>query len=163
MSLSEIKSTIENFRTVECGLYHETVTTDEQGPKKKVIAEEEIFERVSLCKNEDRRVRLGCAHSMANSEFDRILGSTQLQQPEIQELRKEFNRICMEIYRLDHKMGDLQKEYAQFLDVGEEGSIKFNGIEKEIKEARDAHGKFIRELTKIRDKVLVQIDEIMNC
>jgi len=70
-ALSEIKSKLALYHTAYCGLKHERVveiSSSEDG---------DIIKRYGLCDIPARRYQLGCAHTMANHEFCRLILSLE--------------------------------------------------------------------------------------
>ena len=107
----------QKFEIVKCGMYHEHIVLDVN--KKAVYKEDNntiIFNREKLCNTEVRAVRLGCAHSSSNHNFEELLDSLSALLPRksllILNLKNEFKAVVSRIYMLDHKKGQLEHDLA---------------------------------------------------
>ncbi len=118
-TIPQLLKTIEDFQIVKCNMYHESVVIDSnRKPVYKRIDDAIVFDRVSLCDANHRKVRLGCAHSIVNSNFSKILENAQLlipkQSNEILIFKNKFEAVIAKIYVLDHKKGQMEHELAIF-------------------------------------------------
>lgn len=116
-NISELLERIKSFKIVKCNMHHEKVATNvDQKPIYKVLDDAVVFDRAHLCNIKDRNLRLGCAHSGVNLNFERLLESVATELPEIShhisDIKNEFNTVISNIYALDHRVGHLEHDLA---------------------------------------------------
>ena len=160
MDIKEARIKIEAFELVPCGLYHELVERDANNqPVMNTFSEENTFQRIQLCPSAIRRKRLGCAHSVSNTNFNDILNPLAEQFEEIKELQTKANNVILNIYALDHKKGDLEKEVAEQL-IGMSSRSK-EAINADIKRCIADHTEQVHALQNIKLLLLEAMDLIL--
>lgn len=161
MTVSEIRQQIEQFELFQCGLYHEKVQLNSVtlSPIKTSVLDEEHYQRVELCKLEDRRKRLGCAHSISNNRFMSLIEGLDTDNSEIKDLQIKIDDVLLQIYTLDHVKGELEKEFAVSLENNPEESVK-NDIQIRLKECISTHSGFINELSGLKKELITAIDRL---
>ncbi|WP_047548048.1 hypothetical protein [Psychroserpens sp. Hel_I_66] len=115
--ISQLLEFIQSFQVVKCNMHHEGVAVDEDNhPIFRSENNTIIFKRINLCDPKLRSIRLGCAHSHSNLNFQNALDHLSKALPEykehISEVKKRFILIISKIYELDHKVGHLEHDTA---------------------------------------------------
>jgi len=161
MTLSEIKEKLNEFQFINCGLRHEQVLLDTATilPVLGGAIDPPTYMRVNLCNIEDRRKRLGCAHSPSNDSFNRLLDQIPGDDDVIAQLQKQFNEVVLKIYVLDHQKGDLEKSIAEATDTRLTNDLSADEIQQEIASCISAHGSEIDSLRNINASIIDRIVE----
>jgi len=164
MTLSEIKQNLNGFQFVHCGLSHEAVLLDRKSnlPVKNEISDENIYKRVDLCSLIDRKQRLGCAHSSANDTFNKLIDELPEKDFIIEKFRKQFNELIFQIYMLDHKKGNLEKNFAEAIDPSNSCELSSSNIQKELDACKHTHSIHIDQLSEIRSCIIQRIDKLIE-
>lgn len=110
-TLSEIRVKLERYHTMHCGLKHERVVEFSS------FDGADSFKRYGLCDSPTRRYKLGCAHTLANQEFCRLILSVGAQFPGARALAEEFDQLFLYVYIIDVAKGALEKQLALALSV----------------------------------------------
>ncbi len=116
---------LANYKVVKCGMHHEKVVGGGVGT--------ETLERNGLCATRERSVRLGCAHASSDRSFRSILSEMETYDRRFGALKEDFSKAMIQVYRLDHKKGDLEKQL--FCSAGTERVI----IQEQIDETLGEH------------------------
>lgn len=159
MTIKDIKQNIEAFELVPCGLKHELVKldADSKRPIKHSISDKNQYQRIELCSLSDRNKRLGCAHSASNARFNRLIDQLETDDDIVIELQKNINAVIFKIYMLDHKKGDLEKEYAICLDK----NITTQKIKEQLNECITLHKTYINNLKDLKNSLITLIDTML--
>ncbi len=161
MTFLQIKNKIEQFHIVKCDMYHEKVKLDKTGqPIIKSSSNESYYERVPLCEITERSKRLGCAHSSSNSNFIHLIDEFKTDDQEIIKFKKEISDLINQIYALDHKKGDLEKEIVVsfIVDKVKEKQTKIN---EELGDCILLHRKLMDELKTLKANLILRLDQLM--
>lgn len=163
MTLPEIRENLEHFKVVKCKLSHEVVAMDRNSGKalKTEVSGETVYSRVNLCAINERKIRLGCAHSSANHSFNELLNKLPKNDSILEGLQKEFNDVVLQIYQLDHVKGNLERDFALNSDVNFSGTISEQEIRFKLNECEDLHGKSMDRLDSLRKALIKRIDELI--
>lgn len=159
MSIQDIRNELDAFELVKCGLRHELVKLDAETklPLKHTSSIETQFQRIDLCSNIIRNKRLGCAHSASNVNFNRLIDALNTENTEIKTIQKKINDQILDIYALDHKKGDLEKEYAICLDK----QMSTQDVDKQLKECITIHSAYIDNLKTLKTNLITSIDTLL--
>jgi hypothetical protein len=116
-NIIQLFENLQSFQIVQCQMHHEQVLTNsDENPMYNVLEDKHVFDRVKLCDSAIRNKRLGCAHSGANLNFERVLEQLETVLPkcsnQILEYKNEFQSVVSKIYALDHKVGHLEHDIA---------------------------------------------------
>lgn len=162
MTILQIKNKIEQFQVIKCDMYHEKVKLDTQTgqPIIKTSSNESYYERVPLCKITERSKRLGCAHSSSNNNFLHLIEELKTDDQEIFNLKKGISNLIIQIYALDHKKGDLEKELADSLGIDEVKKMQVK-VKEKLSDCIKSHRKLMDELNKHRTKLILRLDQLM--
>lgn len=162
MTTLQIKNKIEQFQVVKCDMYHEKIKLDIQTgqPVLKGTSNDSYYERVNLCGIVERSKRLGCAHSSSNNSFLNLIDELKTDDQEIINLKKRISNLILQIYTLDHKKGELEKELVisiSFDDI-QEKTIK---IQEALTDSIMAHRKIMDELKMLKTKLILYLEELV--
>ncbi|HAS46576.1 MAG TPA: hypothetical protein DCS93_39200 [Microscillaceae bacterium] len=159
MTLEQIKEALKAFKTVACKMYHEKVALDTITglPETQSSPDGITFTRVSLCAA--RHHRIGCAHTKANSQFNRLLD--QLPREEFAALQTQFNELINQIYFLDHQKGDAEKQLAMLLLAPSPDQVTIQQQNTAIEQLEVRHDQLIHQLSILRDEILTQLDQLI--
>lgn len=159
MTLSDIKQKLNAFQLIHCGLKHEEVLLDDEThlPRMTGAVDEQVYKRRDLCAN--RKQRLGCAHTSANSSFESLLNDLAKGDKYFMKFKNQFSEVVFQIYNLDHKKGNLEKKYAEYLEVGNSNDLLFSDIKKDLHACKLLHSKYINELENVKLGVIQYIDK----
>ncbi len=155
-SPSEIKQELSTFVTVQCGLYHEKVALNPE-TKMPIITQidsEVACTRVQLCPANLRSKRLGCAHSFANDNFNKLINELESENSEITELQAKIKQIILKIYMLDHEKGNLEKDHAKSVMFHSSNKSQQENIQTKIEQCLAQHFILISELESTKNKIL---------
>ena len=121
---------------------------------------ESYYERVPLCEITVRSKRLGCAHSSSNNNFLHLIDELKTDDQEIVKLKREISDLIIQIYALDHKKGDLEKELVDSLSIDD---VKIMQVRVKVKlaECIQSHRKLIDELNTHRTNLILRLDQLM--
>jgi len=162
MTILQIKNKIEQFQVVKCDMYHEKIKLDIQTgqPILKGTSHDSYYERVNLCGIAERSKRLGCAHSSSNNSFLNLIDELKTNDQEIINFKKRIRSLILQIYTLDHKKGELEKELVISISVDDvkEKNIK---IQKELTDSILAHRKIMNELKLLKTKLILHLEELV--
>lgn len=156
----EIIEKIEEFEVFQCGLYHEKVKIDTTTklPVKSNSVDEDCFSRVNLCDSRLRRKRLGCAHSSANYQFNNLINSIGIITDDIKETKDTLNATILKIYQLDHKKGDLEKEFAKAIQ-NKDTDLK-KSIQNKISNCIKLHKTFMNTLNVLKTDIIRKLNAV---
>lgn len=159
MTLNQIKEALATFKTVSCKMYHEKVALDTTTglPQTQPAPDGVTFTRVSLC--EARHERIGCAHTRANSRFNRLLD--QLPRQEFAPFQAQFNELTNQIYFLDHQKGDAEKQLAVLQLASSPDQAAILQQKAAIEQLEIRHEQLIRQLSMLKDEILKQLDQLI--
>lgn len=163
MTILQIKNKIEQFQVIKCDMYHEKVKVDAQTghPIMKSSTIESYYERVPLCEITVRSKRLGCAHSSSNNNFLHLIDEINTDDQEIVKLKKEISDLIIQIYALDHKKGDLEKELMDSLSNDEVKKMQIN-VKEKLADCILAHRKLMDELKILKTNLILRLDQLMQ-
>ncbi|WP_448702874.1 hypothetical protein ACFGVR_11015 [Mucilaginibacter sp. AW1-3] len=150
--LSEIKSKLERYHTVHCGLKHERVI---QVPS---FGSANIVKRYGLCDRPTRRYRLGCAHTLANDEFYRLTLLLGAQFPAAQAMAAELDRLFNYVYIIDIAKGELEKQLAFALSANNDQLIR--EAKAAISQVIATHHQLITAIEEIRAQLLTVVSSL---
>ena len=164
-----ILENVKSFQVVKCQMHHEKVAIGENDIP--LYAEQDgilAFNRVNLCDNKHRRWRLGCAHSTVNTNFEHVLKDLEKTLPhfssQISALRHKFKAVILEIYALDHKVGNLEHDLASKKLSGENSEV--SKILESLNKVKAEHSLLMERLSKIRSEIeqciLERLDELKS-
>ncbi|ARV14485.1 hypothetical protein [Polaribacter sp. SA4-12] len=164
MTLHDIKSNLEDFELFQCGMYHEKVRLDPKTklPLKTNIIGENQFLRIDLCNSKLRKKRLGCAHSSANLNFNELINKIEIDSIHIKEIQIKINETILNIYELDHKKGNLEKEFAEVLLNTIPNLETRNNIQNKIGICISLHRDYIATLKVLKDELINIIDQTIK-
>lgn len=159
MTLNQIKEALATFKTVSCKMYHEKVAFDTSTglPQTQPATDRVTFIPVSLCAA--RHERIGCAHTKANSQFNRWLD--QLPRQEFAPLQVKFNEVVNQIYFLDHQKGEAEKQLAVLLLATSPDQAAIQQQKIVIEQLEIHHHQFISQLSILKDDILKQLDQLI--
>ena len=163
MTLSELKQQLKHFKVVPCELYHELVALDKDSglPLKTDATGTTLYQRVSLCDVEERKQRLGCAHSVSNVQYNNLLNALDPKDDTITALQETFNKTVLNIYKLDHDKGDLEKAYAETLEPNYNGRHTIEAVNQRIADCKAVHNSLMKTLEDIRVCINERIDQLI--
>ena len=163
MTLLEIKQKLSAYQVVHCGLSHEAVLLDRKTriPVKLGNSHEEVYKRVQLCNLTDRNQRLGCAHSSANKAFTNIIEELPTD-PIIEKLKREFNKLIFQIYTLDHKKGNLERDFAETLESSNSNGLTSSDVQKELNACIQIHNSYMNQLHQLKSNIIIHIDKFIE-
>ncbi|WP_207429023.1 hypothetical protein [Pedobacter sp. SYSU D00535] len=123
---------------MSCKLKHEKVQKNEVDLDR-LEDQNVIFPRLGFCRKEDRNFRIGCAHTMANNNFKNLCKqvSELLNMPQLTQLRHEMDHLVTQIYILDYKKGQLEKELA--IAEIKRDSCTLNSLSDELSQVEATH------------------------
>jgi hypothetical protein len=155
-TVSQLLGTIESFHIVQCSMYHERVATDgNNNPVHKFQGDTMIFNRVNLCHVNERKLRLGCAHSSVNLNFEGVLERLAVELPQRMEqilsFKTEFQAVVTQIYTLDHKVGQLEHDLAVCRMTSDE-TLKVT-IKNSMTVLKGEHRKLMTRLSEIKSDI----------
>ncbi|WP_452223300.1 hypothetical protein [Lacinutrix chionoecetis] len=163
--LEELLQKLQKFQVVKCGLHHEKVALDiNSNPIYKQNDDAIIFSRVKLCAIKDRNIRLGCAHSISNSNFIKILDELKNIIPEKSNkiicFKNEINQAINKIYFLDHEKGQLEHN----LSIAKITSDyrKQQELLKEAKVIKQEYNSQMDNLIEIKNNIQLLIENVIN-
>ena len=159
MTILQIKNKIEQFHVVKCDMYHEKIKMDNTGqPILNRTSNDSYYERMNLCETSERSKRLGCAHSSSNNNFLNLIDQLKTDDQKIVDLKKEISDLILQVYTLDHKKGELEKELVISLgnDNVKKESIK---IQERLTDSILTHRKLMDELKMLRNKLILRLEE----
>jgi len=141
-------------------MYHEKIKMDTTGqPILNRTSNDSYYERMNLCGTSERSKRLGCAHSSSNNNFLNLIDQLKTDDQKIVDLKKEICNLILQVYTLDHKKGELEKELVISLsnhNVKKE-SIK---IQERLTDSILTHRKLMDELKMLRNMLILRLEEL---
>ena len=152
LDLKDIIKLLNDFQVVRCNLVHEKVLMSQGMPRVKEIGSDKKFDLKGLCPSLIRDKRLGCAHTMANSQFTRLIRKAELINPVIKSDIILLENLIFEIYQIDHLKGDLEKEKAIFCLQNDYLGIK--KCEDNLVELIDKHQSLISDLDRLKNRII---------
>lgn len=162
MTLLQIKEKLEQFQVVKCDMYHEKIKLDIKTgqPISKETSNGSSYERVNLCGVVERSKRLGCAHSSSNNNFLNLIDELKTNDQEIINFKKRISDLILQIYTLDHKKGELEKELviSNSLDDAKEKTIK---VQEALTDSILAHRKIMNKLKTLKTKLILHLEELV--
>lgn len=164
MILHEIKSNLEEFELFQCGMYHEKVRLDTKTklPLKTNIIGDNQFLRIDLCNSKLRKKRLGCAHSSANYNFNELINKIEIDSIHIKEIQRKINETILNIYELDHKKGNLEKDFAEIVLNIIPNLETRNNIQNKIGVCINLHRNYIDTLKVLKEELINIIDQTIK-
>lgn len=160
MTLKEVKNKLQSFELFQCGMYHEKIKLDSKTkiPLKSTIQNDCSYLRENLCNIKLREKRLGCAHSPVNNRFNDLINEINIDSNQVKKIQINFNKTILDIYELDHKKGNLEKELAEILLKNspkiETKKRHLNKIDASI----NFHKKYINDLRFLKNELMNIID-----
>ncbi|MCL7754225.1 hypothetical protein MPF13_10670 [Polaribacter sp. Z022] len=160
MILNQIKKELNEFEIFKCEMYHEKVKTNSitKLPIKKCVDGKDVFIRVKLCNINLRQKRLGCAHSSVNLRFNALLDKIKVDTNKVNKIKIKFNQTINNIYLLDHKKGNLEKEYANLLLRNNIDLNKKHNLQNKIEDCVLIHNNYLNTLSLLK----VELIKIIN-
>lgn len=162
MTPAEIEKRLERFEAVPCRLAHEKVRLAPRTrlPVTRRTGDETIYQRNALCPADVRRWRIGCAHSVANGAFCRLLDSLNPDDSVIAEYRREFQELVSSIYALDHDKGEREKDYA--ICIGRKGFSENEAaqIREAIQKLEEEHVRRVHGLNDLKNAILNRLERL---
>ena len=160
-NIVQILETIQSFKIVQCQMHHEKVLTDsEENPIHNLLDDSLVFDRVNLCDATLRSKRLGCAHSGANLNFERVLEQLETALPQctnqISGFKNEFKLLITKIYTTDHKVGHLEHDLA--LCKLNSNTYGKDNLEQSLRLLKIDH----RELMNLLSKIKTDIEKLIK-
>lgn len=162
MTILQIKQKLEQFQVVKCDMYHEKIKLDIHTgqPILKETSNGSSYERVNLCGIVERSKRLGCAHSSSNNSFLNLIDELKTNDQVIINFKKRISDLILQIYTLDHKKGELEKELviSNSFDDLKDKSIR---IQKELTDSILSHRKIMDEINTLKAKLILYLEELV--
>lgn len=159
--LKEIHRELSMFKVVKCDMVHEKVLLSKESGLPAEANGLSTLVRRDLCHKSVRDVRLGCAHSISNYGFNKLVGQLARHHQEFEKYPSEFDGIFLKIYQIDHLKGDLEKNLAESLL--EEDDSKKKASEEVIGDVVENHRSLLAQLDVLRLEVLQLLGEkILN-
>jgi len=135
--------------------YKKVLTDSDENPIHNILDDTLVFDRVNLCDATLRSKRLGCAHSGANINFERVLEQLEAALPQctnqISELKNEFKLLITKIYTLDHKVGHLEHDIA--LCKLNSNAYEKDKLEQSLRLLKTEHIPLMNLLSKIKTDI----------
>lgn len=150
LTLKSVRAQIAQYVIKPCQLRHEKVMHLEPAGSEDGMGAG--CHRLGFCSHEVRKHRLGCAHTMANENFLAVLAPVVSEDPLIAALCLYLRDHIDQIYRLDHKKGDLDKQHAlaQQAMAAEEATALRQAIDTVVAE----HTQRLTQMQHIRQQLL---------
>ena len=162
MTILQIQKKIKQFQVVKCDMYHEKIKLDIKTgqPILKETSNGSSYERVNLCGVVQRSKRLGCAHSSSNNSFLNLIDGLKTNNQEIINIKKRISDLILQIYTLDHKKGELEKELviSNNLDDVKEKTIK---VQEALTDSVLTHRKIMDELKMLKTKLILHLEGLV--
>ncbi|WP_158996388.1 hypothetical protein [Mucilaginibacter sp. L196] len=162
--LQALKTQLAQYKTFDCKLRHENIIDvgSSEGIDSMDLPLEPIVNRVGFCNHSFRSVAISCAHTTAALKFKNLIGkiSQQVEIPQNDLLIKTFDDLLCEIYLLDHKKGNLEKEYA-FVEFYDKSGVDREEIKLEINKVGEQHSKLVAALELLRQTILTALDQLI--
>ncbi|MCK8480884.1 hypothetical protein [Psychroserpens algicola] len=155
-TVQQLLKTLQDFQVVKCNMHHERVLTDlSNNPMFRKQDDAIIFDRVNLCPMKDRKLRLGCAHSPVNINFERHLKCLAAELPELQDqilnFTSQFKTVVSKIYMLDHNVGHIERDLAMCkLNSDDSKQEKLN---RNLEDLKVQHRLFMTRLSEIKSDI----------
>ena len=163
--IPELLEAIQSFQILQCEMQHEKVAIGlDRNPIHNFQDGVIVFDRVNLCDIKHRNRRLGCAHSCANTNFERVLDDLVIRLPQyvnqILAFKNEFKSVITLIYGLDHKVGNLEHDLA-ICKLNNDGQAKDEilSIQRLLK---SEHRQLLHHLSKIKSDIEQLIKKELN-
>lgn len=155
--LKEVYQALSMFKVLKCDMVHEKVLSNKATglPQKNISTSG--FERMGLCPKSIRDFRLGCAHTVSNHNFMKHVRQLAESLQEFEKYPSELDRIFLEIYKIDHLKGDLEKGLAESLF--EEDDSNRGRTEDSINEVLKDHRQLLDKLDVLRSMILLSLKE----
>lgn len=159
--LHEIKEEMSRYHAAACELIHEKVML----AKNSMPAEDDPsvtqpgLPRLGFCNASDRQWRLTCAHTMAASRFNRLLGQladTGLVEADRIQFEK-INALLTEIYLLDHQKGNVEKDYA-VLRQQSASTPELQSTREKLNQIIRQHTILVRQVEALREEILGEVE-----
>lgn len=159
LQLLELKEKLSVFQTVSCRLMHEQVQEImDDSITDYADLERLMVRRKGFCNPAMRRTWLGCAHTMANDTFARLSDCVHatgiLHTDTIPSIG--FNDLVVEIYRIDHEKGRMEKRKA--LAQKQNDTAELINIADSMQDIIYRHQCCIKQLEQMRSDLMCQID-----
>ncbi len=164
----ELFATVKNLKTVKCRLTHERVQIDKASnlPVTRHLPET-IYDRIGLCPHETRSNRVSCGHTTAHLPLLDAIKMLEPSDSDNHHLWSDFDRILNQIYQLDHKKGFAESDLAVLIEKQINQKEEFSGADLEvakkvIQEIEVQHDKCVEEIGKVRDRVVVEMQKVIE-
>jgi hypothetical protein len=161
LQLLQWREKLSAYQTVSCKLMHEQVTQlNEDSITADIDLDQLRVIRKGFCNASLRRRSLGCAHTMANDMFVRLVISVYetgiLQTTSSPSV---INDLVLKIYLIDHEKGRIEKRKA--LVQLQKDSQELINIQNALLDIISRHQNAIDELEKVRQDIMHQLDKVI--
>jgi hypothetical protein len=157
--LRSVRQQLAGYEVVQCGLAHErvvTATQDDHG-----ISPDHPgwhFKLKGFCARDSRAQRLGCAHTMVNDRYKKIV-NTLIEADVASNFAAplaEIDAIVQAIYRSDHDKGRLEKLCGVLRVQDDPHALR--EVERRLEHLLAEHFKLIERLQLLHRDILGRID-----
>lgn len=171
--LHSLRKEIAALCVVKCRMSHEQVVRARESMLP--IAShfpEGSYQRIGLCSPEVRAKRLGCSHTSARIKLQHAIDELNMRDGESNGLGPLLNSELVwlnnQIHLLDHRKGEAEATLARALDEAyrlggwkrkEKDLIK---AENAVQELEGTHDEYVERLSTLRDRVVIEIDRLME-
>lgn len=153
--ISQLRTELEQYKTVNCRLAHERVVNIESGELSNDIDPEVVaVSRKGFCDKALRNHMLGCAHTKANYTFAHLADAAYAQglldteqQPSMM-----LNNIIVKIYLMDHEKGAAEKRLAIARELPD--AVAADAVGKQIDDIVNRHTAAMAELEALRERIV---------
>jgi hypothetical protein len=171
--LYSLREEIAALCVVKCRMSHERVIRAGEAMLPVTCRfTESNYERVGLCKPEIRAKRLGCSHTSARIKLEDAINELNTRDEEANRLgpllSSELNWLNNQIHLLDHRKGEAEKNLARMLeDAYRAGGLRRKDkdmieAENRIQELERAHDEYIERIGRLRDRIMIEIDKLIE-
>lgn len=158
--LTDAHQQLSGFRTLQCAQSHEKIVEIVKVDRESNELEHDDhpgwrLEIRGLCSKELRNATIGCSHSMAPINYNRIVNGLIEQQiiSEASVPLQEINNLIHRIYLMDHEKGRLEKQLAVFRN-SDGPAQEIGDITVKLDGLREEHVVLIKELDSLHQQVL---------
>lgn len=164
----ELFEKVKNLKTAKCRLRHERVQIDAESnlPVTRHIPET-VFDRIGLCTWEIRNERVSCGHTTAHLVLLDAIEILESENRIKEDLRADLDSVLNQIYQLDHKKGDAEKDLAMAIEKRETGAD--NGFDKTLETAAAAideiesqHDECVEGIGKVQARIIDEMQKLID-
>jgi len=162
--LQTLKTQLSQYKTFDCKLRHEQIinvefnaSTDHAG-----IPLQPITSRVGFCSRDARNQFVSCAHTTAAVNFKSILDNIKLiaEFDKFDSFKQSIEALTTQIYVLDHKKGDFEKQYA-YAKFNDKPLAECEKIKTMLNQTVETHSSCVQQLELLRQAIMNELDKIL--